>query len=391
MSTTPGCGWPRCSRRSANRAAPRNSRAKAAALFERFNEAFWDDELGFYALALDGDKKKVLSVASNAGHCLWSGIVPSQRAAQVVKRLMAPDMCSGWGIRTLSAHHPAFNPYSYQTGSIWPHDNAIIALGFKRYGFGAEAARIARDISEAASHFLSYQLPELYTTIDRDDKGFPVQYLGANVPQAWAAGSVFALLNAILGHRARCAARQAQRRPRTARMAARRDRAQPQGRAGSMRYPLLARRRRDPVQGAARRSEGGRAARVLRPFKAARAGMRIVRCRRNRSTPETPPLQKVGRALDWVNFFLAALPMGFGPFVTSPAGLIVERLGLTAGLLSVTTVGLLAVRHRTGVHAGNETTEPHPRGSEYRAASVMEPRACHNHQQARPWLVRVHG
>jgi glycogen debranching enzyme len=174
-------------------------RTKAAALFERFNEAFWDEELGFYAFALDGDKKKVLTVASNAGHCLWSGIVPPERAETVVKRLMAPDMWSGWGIRTLSSLHPAFNPYNYQTGSVWPHDNAIIALGFKRYGFGAEAARIARDISDAGSHFLSNQLPELYTTIERDEDSFPVQYLGANVPQAWAAGSVFALMQAILG------------------------------------------------------------------------------------------------------------------------------------------------------------------------------------------------
>jgi glycogen debranching enzyme len=177
----------------------RELRAKAARLFKQFNEAFWDEGLGCYAFALDGDKKKVLTIASNVGHCLWSGIVPPERAARVVKRLMAPDMWSGWGIRTLSSENPAFNPYNYQTGSVWPHDNAIIALGFKRYGFGVEAARIARDISEAASHFLSNQLPELYTTIERDEKSFPVQYLGANVPQAWAAGSVFALLQAILG------------------------------------------------------------------------------------------------------------------------------------------------------------------------------------------------
>jgi glycogen debranching enzyme len=174
-------------------------RSKAVALFKRFNDAFWDEESGFYAFALDGEKKKVLTVASNPGHCLWSGIVPPERAAKVVKRLMAPDMWSGWGIRTLSALHPSFNPYNYQTGSVWPHDNAIIALGFKRYGFGAEAAQIARDISEAGSHFLSNQLPELYTTIERDEESFPVQYLGANVPQAWAAGSVFTLMHAILG------------------------------------------------------------------------------------------------------------------------------------------------------------------------------------------------
>ena len=133
-------------------------RAKASSLFDRFNHAFWDEELGCYAYALDGEKKKVLSVASNAGHCLWSGIAPPERAKKVVDRLMAPDMWTGWGIRTLSKNNPAFNPYNYQTGSIWPHDNAIIAFGFKRYGFGAEAARITHDISVAASHFKLNQL-----------------------------------------------------------------------------------------------------------------------------------------------------------------------------------------------------------------------------------------
>ena len=177
----------------------RELRAKAAAMFKEFNEVFWDEELGFYALALDGDKRKVLTVASNPGHCLWSGIVPPERAQKVVQRLMAPDMWSGWGIRTLSTQNPAFNPYNYQTGSVWPHDNGIIAFGLKRYGFAAEAARIARDISEAGSHFLLNRLPELYTAPQRDGATFPVQYLGANVPQAWAAGSVFNLLQAMLG------------------------------------------------------------------------------------------------------------------------------------------------------------------------------------------------
>lgn len=174
-------------------------RAKAAALFKQFNDAFWDDELGFYAYALDGEKQKVLSIASNPGHCLWSGIVPPERAARVVQRLMRPDLWSGWGIRTLSADHKAFNPYNYQTGSVWPHDNAIIALGFKRYGFHAETAQIARGVSGAASHFLLNQLPELYAGLQRNGTNFPVQYIGANVPQAWAAGSAFMLLQAMLG------------------------------------------------------------------------------------------------------------------------------------------------------------------------------------------------
>jgi len=174
-------------------------RDKAATLYRRFDEAFWDEPSGFYAYMLDGKKQKVLTVASNPGHLLWSGIVPPERAAKVVARLMADDMNSGWGIRTLSSAHPAYNPYSYQNGSVWPHDNSLAALGFKRYGFTTEVGQIARGISDAASHFLLNQLPELYAGIQRTEGGFPVQYLGANVPQAWAAGSAFALLQAILG------------------------------------------------------------------------------------------------------------------------------------------------------------------------------------------------
>ncbi|WP_045838002.1 glycogen debranching N-terminal domain-containing protein [Hyphomicrobium sp. 99] len=174
-------------------------RKKAAELFKKFNDAFWDEESGFYAFALDAEKKKVLSVTSNVGQCLWSGIIAPERAALVVKRLMRKDMWSGWGIRTLSSDHPSFNPYDYQTGAVWPHDNSIIALGMRRYGFAAEAAMVARDISGAASHFLLNQLPELYGGLRRDELSFPVQYLGANVPQAWAAGTPFMLLQAMLG------------------------------------------------------------------------------------------------------------------------------------------------------------------------------------------------
>jgi glycogen debranching enzyme len=174
-------------------------RKKAASLFKNFNEMFWDEQSGLYAYALDGDKKKVLSVASNVGQCLWSGIIAPERAGAVVKRLMRKDMWSGWGIRTLSADHPSFNPYNYQTGAVWPHDNSLIALGMRRYGYAAEAAAVARDISGAASHFLLNQLPELYAGLQREPTSFPVQYLGANVPQAWAAGASFMLLQAMLG------------------------------------------------------------------------------------------------------------------------------------------------------------------------------------------------
>jgi glycogen debranching enzyme len=182
-----------------NKRGANRLRKRAAALFKKFNEVFWDEKSGFYAFALDGDKKKVLTVASNVGQCLWSGIIAPKRAAAVVKRLMQKDMWSGWGIRTLSSDHPSFNPYNYQTGAVWPHDNSLIALGMRRYGFDSEAAALARDISGAASHFLLNQLPELYAGLQRDPTGFPVQYLGANVPQAWAAGTPFALLQAMLG------------------------------------------------------------------------------------------------------------------------------------------------------------------------------------------------
>jgi glycogen debranching enzyme len=174
-------------------------RRKAEELRQRFEQLFWCDDTGFYAYALDPDKKQVKTIASNPGHLLWSGIVSRERAARVAARLLAPDMWSGWGIRTLSSENPAYNPFSYQNGSVWPHDNGIIALGFKRYGLSEEVAAIARDISEAASYFVFYRLPELYAGIKREPGSFPVQYLGANVPQAWAAGSVFHLLQAILG------------------------------------------------------------------------------------------------------------------------------------------------------------------------------------------------
>lgn len=174
---------------------------KADALFIDFNAVFWDEVGGFYALCLDGDKKPIWTVASNAGHLLWCGIVPPHRAARVVRRFMEPDMWSGWGIRTLTMNNPSYNPYSYQNGSVWPHDNSLIALGFKRYGFHEEANRITEDICRAAGFFTQRQLPELYSGVQRNHANFPVQYLGANVPQAWAAASVFALVQTILGVR----------------------------------------------------------------------------------------------------------------------------------------------------------------------------------------------
>lgn len=176
-------------------------RAAAEQLRLKFENAFWCEDIGFYAFGLDPAKQPIKTLASNVGHCLWSGLVRPDRAARVVRRFLEPDFWSGWGIRTLPSGHPAYNPYSYHRGSVWPHDNALIALGFKRYGFGDECARVARDLFEAASYFEGYRLPELYAGLPRQLGSFPVQYLGANIPQAWAAGSVFHLMQAILGLR----------------------------------------------------------------------------------------------------------------------------------------------------------------------------------------------
>jgi len=174
-------------------------RRKAAALYQKFNATFWSEAEGYYAYTLDGDKKPVWSVASNAGQCLWSGIVPPDRARRVAERLKQPDMWSGWGIRTLSSDHRNFNPFNYQTGAVWPHDNGFIAQGLKRYGLHEETCAVAEAITHAAGYFAMNQLPELYAGTQRDRSNFPVQYLGANVPQGWAAGSIFSLLQAMLG------------------------------------------------------------------------------------------------------------------------------------------------------------------------------------------------
>jgi glycogen debranching enzyme len=129
--------------------------------------------------------------------------VAPERAARVTERLLADDMWSGWGIRTLAASHPYYNPFSYHTGSVWPHDNAIIAGGMRRYGFDAAAARVARGVFDAAGQFPMHRLPELFSGLPRDAGAFPVPYLGASAPQAWAAAAVFRLVAVLCGIHAR--------------------------------------------------------------------------------------------------------------------------------------------------------------------------------------------
>lgn len=174
-------------------------RREASRLYERVNDRLWWEAEGTYYLGLDGDKKPIKSVASNPGHLLGAGIVPPDRAARVVKRLLADDMWSGWGVRTLSSDHPGYNPFSYHTGSVWPHDNAMIAGGFRHYGFDAEAGRLAKALFDASERFQANRLPELFAGLPRQDGSFPVQYLGANVPQAWAASSILRVVAVLCG------------------------------------------------------------------------------------------------------------------------------------------------------------------------------------------------
>jgi glycogen debranching enzyme len=174
---------------------------EADELRARFDEAYWSDERGgFYVLALDRDKKQVDSLCSNIGHLLWSGIVPPKRVDAVVDRLMGPDLWSGWGVRTMSSTDGGFNPLSYHNGTVWPHDNSLIAWGLARYSRWPEAQRIIRRMVNAAGHF-DYQLPEVFAGLPRADTPFPIAYPTAARPQAWAAGTPVLLLQILLGLR----------------------------------------------------------------------------------------------------------------------------------------------------------------------------------------------
>ncbi|MEE9400216.1 MAG: glycogen debranching N-terminal domain-containing protein, partial [Dehalococcoidales bacterium] len=172
---------------------------EARILQERFNEAFWMEDKGYYAMSLDRNKVPVDSIASTPGHCLWTEIISPERAPGVVKRLMGEEMFSGWGIRTLSSKMARYNPVSYHNGSIWPHDNSIIAAGFARYGFIEQAREVAFSIIDASSAFPNHSLPELFAGYSRRLYSFPVAHPEANAPQAWASGAIIYLLETLLG------------------------------------------------------------------------------------------------------------------------------------------------------------------------------------------------
>jgi glycogen debranching enzyme len=171
----------------------------AEALRDRFEAAFWLEDRGFYAMALDRDKRPVDSIASNAGQCLWSGIVSPERAERMVARLLDPALFSGWGVRTYAAGQTGYNPLGYHTGAVWPHDVALIAAGLKRYGLVDAAERVAVPLLEAAATFPTFRLPELFCGYGRDAGSGPVPYPVACSPQAWSAGAPFLILRTMLG------------------------------------------------------------------------------------------------------------------------------------------------------------------------------------------------
>jgi glycogen debranching enzyme len=173
--------------------------ADADRFYTRFNETFWLDELGTYALALDGNKQPCKVRASNAGHCLFTGIVEPGRAASIADLLLSEAMFTGWGVQTLAIGEPRYNPMSYHNGSVWPHDNAIIAAGLARYGLKEQALQIMNGHFDLSTFIDLSRLPELVCGFPRRPHSGPTLYPVACSPQAWAAGSIFMLLDACLG------------------------------------------------------------------------------------------------------------------------------------------------------------------------------------------------
>jgi glycogen debranching enzyme len=175
-------------------------RARAERLQRRFDEAFWCDDLGTYALALDGDKRPCRVESSNPAHCLFTGIVESkERARRVAATLMGNASFAGWGVRTVAAGQARYNPMSYHNGSVWPHDNALAAAGLSRYGFTHDAARIMSAMYDLSQTVDLYRLPELICGFHRRSDERPTFYPVACAPQSWAAGAVYMLLQACLG------------------------------------------------------------------------------------------------------------------------------------------------------------------------------------------------
>ena len=182
-----------------HRAQAARLEAQAEALRAAFEGAFWCEEIATYALALDGGKQPCRVRSSNAGHALFTGIASPERAARVARTLLSRDSFSGWGVRTIAQGETRYNPMSYHNGSVWPHDNALIAIGLARYGHKVEAARIFQGLFDSALYQADRRLPELFCGLIRRPHRGPTGYPVACTPQAWAAAAPFGLLAACLG------------------------------------------------------------------------------------------------------------------------------------------------------------------------------------------------
>jgi glycogen debranching enzyme len=172
-------------------------RRRAETLRAAFERDFWLPERGWYAIGLDRDKRPIDALTSNIGHCLWTGIVSPDRAQKVARHLLADEIFSGWGVRTLSTRMASYNPVSYHCGSVWPHDNAILAAGLMRYGMVDEAHRIILAMLQVAARS-NGRLPELFSGIARSDVSVPVAYPASCSPQAWAAAAPLLFLRTLL-------------------------------------------------------------------------------------------------------------------------------------------------------------------------------------------------
>jgi len=172
---------------------------EAADLKERFNRDFWMERDGYFALALDGSKKQVTTITSNPGHALWTAIADEDKAARVARKLLSPALSSGYGIRTLAARQRPYDPIGYHTGSVWPHDCALIAHGLKRYGFDSEAMKVIDQVSAAGAFFPLARYPELFCGFSRDEVPEPVQYPVACRPQAWSSGAPLLMMRSYGG------------------------------------------------------------------------------------------------------------------------------------------------------------------------------------------------
>jgi len=170
---------------------------RALQLKQRFNRDFWLPDRGYFAMALDAEKRPVDALASNMGHCLWTGMIDEDKAASVARRLMSPEMFTGFGVRTLGSTMGAYNPMSYHNGSVWPHENAIVAAGLMRYGFVAEAQRIVLGLLDASEQ-MGGRLPELFCGFNRQEFNLPVAYPTSCSPQAWSAAAPLYLLRTLL-------------------------------------------------------------------------------------------------------------------------------------------------------------------------------------------------